>query len=262
MNQPRSAHLLPALALACLLAFWPPAPRPAAACSPPPVTPWFYETISPGAAALPAGVLLGNKSDSILVLTNTTSVPLYVIGSNHVGSYAPLDLPLPAGQGALYRLQDSQAREWAWQENEADPGARVTDWLPPSPDYRRSDALEITVGSGSLASYYRETLAEFPSAYRTGDNRPADAPLPAPRPVTLTLAYGDEVLPVPVTVAYKLNPSYKADSVAVREAFDGCGGPDAQFWLSVGASLIATPFLLWALVAVARWVGSAPEERQ
>ncbi|HEY1014079.1 MAG TPA: hypothetical protein VGE07_15310 [Herpetosiphonaceae bacterium] len=261
MKHPRPLRFLFAPVLSGVLSLWPPAARPAAACSPPAVTSWFSETLSAGSSALPSGVLLRSESPWTLVLTNTTAVPLYVIGSDERGSYPPLDVPLPAGRGAIFRLQGGQAHEWSWRGDLPESGAPVMEWLQ-EPDYRRTDALEIKLGDDQLYTDSYDILAEFPSANRIGDNRPSDAALPAPRPVALTLVYGGQSLTVPLTVSYRLNPSYRADSVAVQEGFSGCKGSAMLSILIIGGGLVVFLVVLWALVTVVRWVASAPEERQ
>jgi hypothetical protein len=77
----------------------------------------------------------------------------------------------------------------------------------------RRDAVLLSIGHNKLMSDQGDVVDLAPRN-QTGDNRPENVQLPAPQTIQLPLVYGTQMLHVPITISYMLNPAYHPDSVA------------------------------------------------
>lgn len=154
---------------------------------------------------LPAGIAVeetvGEPAPALtkkLRITNTTSIPLYIIGELEPGNHdvEPLTPQFPAGRGPILKIVDGRAWEWA------NPHATGQDqWI-----WRPLDSqLRLDVGF-DMISMDQHTIAVFPDPM--GEGRPANVTPPPPETIELSLVYGTQLIPIPMTVTYTLNPAY------------------------------------------------------
>lgn len=189
------------------------------ACSPAPPDPWFTEQIAVTSANLPSGVNIRviaitryGLTREYIEITNSSSTPLYIIGTPWTGgnTFAPLALALPPGVGPTHKVLNQRAFTWRPVFDTPQSKARM-DWEQGT--IERPDAVLLSIGHNTLMSD-QGNVVELAPRNKTGDNRPADAQLPTPQTVRVPLVYGAQMLHVPTTVSYILNPAYEQDSVA------------------------------------------------
>jgi hypothetical protein len=190
------------------------------ACAPRPPDPWFTERITIVPANLPPGVgvriIQMTRDDSTsdyVEITNSSSTTLYVIGKpwspNRILVSVPLTLP--AGVGPTHKIVNQQV--FTWQPYAGTPQAY------PVTGNQRTDAVFLKINDNILQSDEAAVIDLAPHN-RTGDARPADVRLPDAQTVTFPLIYGTQLIQVPISVSYMLNPSYRPNSVASPP--DGC----------------------------------------
>jgi hypothetical protein len=198
------------------------------ACSPAPPDPWFTERISIAAADLPSDVAIrvlqitryGITRDYVEI-TNRSPTPLYIVGRIWTSekTFDPLPLSLPSGVGPTHKVLSQQAFTWRPIFDTTHSQARMG-WIQGT--IERPDAVLLSIGHNTLMSD-QGNVVELAPRNQTGDDRPADTQLPAPQTVRFPLVSGTELLQVPITVAYTLNPIYRPDSVA--RSLTACRSP-------------------------------------
>jgi len=186
------------------------APAPAGACSYS-LPPWYSTAASLDIPPLPAGVVLDKVAGSDggkFRLSNTSSIPIYGIGKFATGAdeFAVIGPTFPDRFGPTMKVVDGQA--WDWKPHYT--GEKVWTWQP------AGDAIELLIG-GEAISMPNSYVAYFTN--EIGDNRPANAPLPPAERAEIRLVYGAELITIPVTVSYALNPDYEPDAGATATAF-------------------------------------------
>jgi hypothetical protein len=189
------------------------------ACSPALPDPWFTERISVASANLPSDVGVrivqinryGLAQDSIEI-TNGSPTPLYIIGTpwTAITTFEPVPLTLPAGVVPTHKIVSHQAVTWRPIDDTSQTQARMG-WTQATSD--RKDAVLLEIQHDTLQSDQADIIDLVPRN-RTGDDRPANVRVPDPQQIAFPLIYGTQLLQVPITVSYLLNPTYKPDSVA------------------------------------------------
>jgi hypothetical protein len=207
------------------------------ACSPVPPTPWFTEHLTPGKVALPPGVSLGPTDSQTIVVLNSSSTPLYVIGELYTANkeYEKLAVAFPSNTGPLHKLMDGQV--FTWRSVTVDPDQPpVLAW---DNEPSTTDRLKITVWFEDVSAG-RGRVARVQRRNQTGNNRPSNVAVPPPQQTELTLVYGDQQLTVPLTISYVLNQAYDPNSV--REGTSGCNNGSLFLWVGLvglgGAAMV------------------------
>jgi hypothetical protein len=189
------------------------------ACSPALPDPWFTERITPIPAELPLGVgvrvIQMTRYDitrDYVEITNSSPTALYIIGTPWTANTAfeRVPLTLPPGVGPTHKIERQQAVTWRPIFDTPQSQARMG-WTQETSE--RKDAVLLEIHHNTLQSDQADVI-DLASRNHTGDNRPTDVRLPDPQMVTFPLIYGTQLVEVPITISYVLNPTYKPDSVA------------------------------------------------
>jgi hypothetical protein len=160
---------------------------PAAACQPVEAgyyMSWYQTNLWVDSAPLPAGVSVGpTLASRSISLSNSGATPLYVLAPSDQAE-PDQALALPAGWGAIYKLERGALFTWV-------DGRWVSDG--------RSTYVEVGLESAAISP---PLVASTPS----GPDRPASVPDPVP--ARLSLLYDNERLDVAIALEYSLNPHY------------------------------------------------------
>jgi hypothetical protein len=106
--------------------------------APPAPVPWFTEHIKINSRSLPAGVGLEVVPDAnyritneYLIVTNSSSIPLYLTGTPMTGNatFEPLPMRLPTGTGPINKVVSSHAFRWEYIIDNSNTPARLG-WVP------------------------------------------------------------------------------------------------------------------------------------
>ncbi len=91
---------------------------------------------------------------------------------------------------------------------------------------------------------------------RRGNHRPATEPVPESQQLSISLLYGNDLLSLPVTVAYRLNPYY------IAESKDACINFDGLIWVMLmGILFMAGAPSLFLLVLLGAYRLARPEAK-
>ncbi|HYF63363.1 MAG TPA: hypothetical protein VD886_11150 [Herpetosiphonaceae bacterium] len=195
-------------------------PRHAAACSIR-VPGWYEVSTTLRAPALPVGISLVEGEFGQISISNATATPLYLITYLIKSQERVEDIghSFAAGTGPTQKAAGGQAWEWTPPGYAGEP---FWTWQP------SGDAIELRISEDGIDSA-GGTIMRFQN--QVGDNRPADAVAPAPEQGKIRLAYGDELIVIPVDIAYALRPGYEPDAIAKTHAL--CGDPGAGIFVVV-----------------------------
>ncbi len=224
-----------------------------AATAPSPVAPlpWFIEHYRLGTVNTPQGVTVERIaaerviiSADAIVLRNTTSTPLYVIGIHDVRDpqYEAIPVVLPPGTGPINKIVSGQAFAWLVETSFT--------WVPDTWDHPDSiwlvSSFNNRIGSDSGSALVLKPLNDY------GGNRPYDVKIPDPQSGLLRLVYGIEQLGIPVSVSYTLNENYKPENPYVASEYAD--------WPVLGICLVfivlAMGAILWITTSIRRGRGS------
>jgi hypothetical protein len=240
---------------------------PLLACAPPPPDLWFSERITTVATDLPAGVGLrviqfvgrynrlthDDQTRDFVEITNRSSTPLYVLaaGQNPLSTFTNFPMALPPRVGAIYQIVNDQVFTWDPMLNAGiypqsaagSPQTRPTGWV--ASGAKPSDGFLSTISGNDILrneilrdneyATNGEAVVIRPAVQnRFGDARPANVHLPRAEIIRVSLIAGTQLIQVPITVSFVLNPSYRPDSM-VHQVYH-CG--EATIF----------PKLLWCLI--------------
>jgi hypothetical protein len=206
-------------------------PLPAAACSYS-VPGWYKVSTTLGTPALPAGIsVVESPGGRTISISNATPTPLYLIANFMTGEdeFEAIGQSFPDGYGPTHKVVDGHA--WVWSPPRY-TGKSGWTWQP------SRNALELLITEGAIESN-GGTVIYFNTM--VGDGRPADAAPPAPEQGEIRLVYGDELVVIPVEIAYELNPDYQPNAMA--DMARACNNPQtfATFDPASGRLSTVTP---------------------
>ncbi len=193
----------------------------AAACSVERVPlPWVLTTPHFDPRFLPEDVTIDYRKpeswgDGELVLTNPSPTPLYVLAKSSDGfDGTRTSVDMPAGQVATLRLAED-----VWSEY------RDGRWIAIGMEDAPSMAWTATLSSLGIDTHSDESKT-----------RPDDYVVPQTLQTTLNLLYDDQVVAVPTTIEFALNP---AAEPRPAPRIDPCGPPpDERPWLPLLLTIV------------------------
>lgn len=170
--------------------------------APPPPQFWFVEHFELKPFELPSGVstsIVNNDyGQEYLVITNSSPVNLYVVGSRSDGgmNFDDINIEFSPGIGPLYKVVDGEAYFWrnGWSQN----GLLLEE----------IDSIWLHISWNSIRCENGNVLDLEPRNPDSND-RPADVIIPDPQEVLLPIIYGEEYIDIPITISYTLNEDYK-----------------------------------------------------
>ncbi len=185
-------------------------------------TPWFIEHLQLGSVELPEGVSIDLVSDhpafpfpvgQTIVIRNTSSTPLYVIGTHGLShaEYADIGVKFPPGTGPLNKIVKGQAYNWAAQWDDATSSYHLQ-WMP---DVHQAQVDAVWLHSSTENRIISDvgTAVTLKPLNDYGPGRPANVKVPDPQAAVLSFIYGTRELSVPLSVSYSLNTiNYPSES--------------------------------------------------
>jgi hypothetical protein len=189
---------------------------------------WFTAEVATAPLDLPAGVAMnvlparsGAQQIYEIRVRNASARPLYTLNRRSNPSFAaPPPIPLPPTLEV--GLKTAENTVYAW-----DVSSR--DWRA----YSRQD--QVTIGS-------------YTADVRFADGRPAAVAVPAPTTQSIRFIFDDQLVTVPTTLTYALNPNYDPHySASNPDGLPLCSQlPDQR--LGLGYLILFIHLFSWALL--------------
>jgi hypothetical protein len=188
------------------------------ASAPPYPYPWFTEHLQLGSLDLPRGVSVelatpphSRLSTKSIVVRNSSSINLYVVGTHGIGdpNYEDISVKLAPGVGPLNKIVDGQAYKW----NLRFDGSKSSDYFAwkGEDNYKQSDAVWLEINLDNRITSDEGTVLVLKPLNRYGGQRPPDVDIPDPQAALLSIIYGTQELSIPLTISYSLNNDYQPD---------------------------------------------------
>jgi hypothetical protein len=200
-------------------------------CRPLQADAWFEDTLSFDALTIAPGVLVKPLENGVR-LSNSTDTPLYLV--EEVGATtlhtpaAPISLTAPLG--VRRRVLAGEVASWYSADRSSAPQWNAEHGVA---------SLEYDANTAG------EWLPGFTQDLNYGDDRPAGVALPPAKTYTLQVIYGDELIAIPVTQTYRLNPGYVPDRQAACAEWSNNQETYVKSILICGAiAIIASGFLV------------------
>jgi hypothetical protein len=216
---------------------------------------WFTEVMTVNQQHLPQGVRLDvvnpNQTTEYIQITNSSSTPLYIIAKpylqvNH--QFEPMPIAYPPHTGPLHKVVANQVFTWKSVEDVKQQG-RHWQWEKESRSPTDTILLSIVLESLTVSG---GTVVNLAPRNQSGDNRPANPPLPPDQQIQIPLVYGSQPISIPVTISYDLNTAY--DPHSLHKSNNACKNILSQSTLVGGVKIHNTIiFVLVVLIAGLWW---------